>query len=164
MRSDPGCVEVWPVFSRAKTHQTESWLDPVDHAGQLDPALQLAERICDEIAAHQGRPLPGSDEPLNYGDILVLVRKRDRFITALTRTMKDRGLQVAGADRFTPLQIISRLKICLRSVSLSLIPQDDLTLACVLKGPLFDLGEEVLFDFAMTEAMLLFRPVAVRFK
>lgn len=146
-QNDPGEVYVWPLFTREKTPDQESWMDPVDHVGQSDPAVELAERIAETIAEWTGKTLPGSDGPLKYGDILVLVRKRDRFITALTRTMKDRGLRVAGADRLTLTDHIA-VEDLLALSQFVLLPQDDLNLACVLKGVLFNLDEETLFEFA----------------
>jgi len=144
---DPGEVQVWPLFAKEKSDQPESWTDPIDRATLADPAVQLAERIAETIGEWVGKPLPDSDKPLKYQDVLVLVRKRDRFITALTRTMKDRGLKVAGADRLTLTDHIA-VEDLLALGQFVLLPQDSLNLACVLKGVLFDLEEETLFDFA----------------
>ncbi|MEM9276951.1 MAG: double-strand break repair helicase AddA [Pseudomonadota bacterium] len=145
--NDAGEVQIWPLFVKEKTQDQESWLDPVDRTAQSDPAIQLAERIAASISDWVGRPLPGSDQPLRYEDILVLVRKRDRFIIALTRTMKDKGLSVAGADRLTLTDHIA-VEDLLAVGQFVLLPSDDLNLACVLKGVLFGISEEALFDFA----------------
>ncbi len=145
--NDPGEVQVWPLYIKQNNAEAEDWLTPVDVDGRSDPAVQLAERITTSIGEWIGKPLPGSSEPLKFKDILVLVRKRDRFITALTRTMKDAGLQVAGADRIVLTEHIA-VEDLLAIGQFVLLPLDDLNLACVLKGVLFDLDEETLFEFA----------------
>ena len=145
--NDPGEVQVWPLFEKERSEEAQNWFDPVDRTGESDPAVRLADRIANSIAEWVGKPLPGSGEVLRYQDILVLVRKRDRFITALTRTMKDRGLKVAGADRLVLTDHIA-VEDLLALGSFILLPKDDLNLACVLKGVLFNLNEEELFSFA----------------
>lgn len=145
--NDPGEVFVWPLYARETAAEPEDWLTPIDQESRSDPAVQLAERITDAVQDWVGKPLPGSPEPLKFGDILVLVRKRDRFIPALTRTMKDAGLQVAGADRITLTEHIA-VEDLLAIGQFVLLPVDDLNLACVLKSVLFDVSEEELFTLA----------------
>lgn len=145
--TETGEVQVWPLFMAESDAEETDWLAPIDYKGRADPAIQLAEKITQSIGQWVGKPLPGSPKPLQFGEILVLVRKRDRFITALTRTMKDAGLQVAGADRIVLTEHIA-VEDLLALGQFALLPQDDLNLACVLKGVLFNLDEETLFDFA----------------
>ena len=92
--------------------------------------------IADTIADWVGKPLAGDDKSLKYGDILVLVRKRDRFLTALTRTMKGKGLAIAGADRFKLTEHIA-VEDLIAIGKIALLPEDDLTLAAALKGVFF---------------------------
>lgn len=143
----PGEVQVWPVFVQEKVEQTESWLDPVDKKPADDPAVLLATKIADSIKGWVGQTLPGMEDPLKFGDILVLVRKRDRFLTAFTRTMKDKGLAIAGADRLTLTDHVA-VEDLLAIGRVVLLPEDDLSLACVLKGVFFNVDEETLFEFA----------------
>ena len=143
----PGEVEIWPLYRQEKTEKSQSWLDPVDKKPLDDPASLLANRIADSISDLVGRPLPGMETPLKFGDILVLVRKRDRFITALTRVMKDRGLSVAGSDRLVLTDHIA-VEDLLAIGQAAVTPADDLTLASVLKGALFDVDDETLFEFS----------------
>lgn len=140
----PGEVQIWPVFIQEKVDQTESWLDPVDKKPADDPAILLATKIADSIKEWVGQKLPGMEVPLKFGDILVLVRKRDRFLKAFTRTMKDKGLAIAGADRLTLTDHIA-VEDLLALGRVVLLPEDDLSLACVLKGVFFNVDEESLF-------------------
>ena len=140
----PGEVQVWPLFAQEKVEQTESWLDPVDKKPADDPAVLLADKISDSIKEWVGTTLPGMEKPLTFGDILVLVRKRDRFITAFTRTMKDKGLAIAGADRLTLTDHIA-VEDLLAMGRVVLLPEDNLSLACVLKGVFFNIDDDTLF-------------------
>lgn len=146
-KNDPGEVQIWPVMVQEKPEETESWLDPVDKTSDKDGAVLLAEKIASKIEAWVGKPLPGMDRPLTFGDILVLVRKRDRFLSAFTRTMKDKGLAIAGEDRLTLTTHIA-IEDLLAVGRFALLPEDDLSLACILKSPLFSIDEDTLFEFA----------------
>ena len=81
------------------------------------------------------------------GDVLVLVRKRDSFVHALSRSLKNRDIPVAGADRLLlPGHIAVKDLIALGRMLLQ--PEDDLSLAAVLRSPIFGLSEEALFGLA----------------
>ena len=87
-----------PTPSRSRTTGRK----PVDHA--TAPAVQLADAIAATIAqlARQRRDDRGQRaSALDAGDVLVLVRKRDRFVHALSRSLKNRDIPVAGADRLS---------------------------------------------------------------
>jgi len=70
-------------------------------------AAILARRIAHTIGTLVGRETiveKGRERFIEAGDILVLVRKRDAFVNALTRELKRRGdIPVAGADRLVDL-------------------------------------------------------------
>ena len=139
-----GEVEIWPLFEPQETAEPEDWLQPIDHTDASDPANLLAERVAETVKAWVGKPLPGSDEPLRHKDVLVLVRDRHRFVSALTRQMKKRGIAIAGADR---LKLVDHIAVedLLALGRVCQLPQDDLSLAAVLKSPLFGVDEEELF-------------------
>ncbi|MEL7428466.1 MAG: double-strand break repair helicase AddA [Pseudomonadota bacterium] len=143
----PGEVQVWPLFAKQGSDKKTNWLDPVDKPGQGDPAVELAERISETISEWIGKPLPGTGKPLRYDDILVLVRNRDRFITALTRKLKDKGHAVAGADRLKLLEHVA-VEDMLSAGKFVLLPDDDLNLAGLLKSMFFGLSEDMLFQLS----------------
>lgn len=143
----PGEVQIWPLFKQEKAIETESWLDPIDKESTNEPAVQLAEKIAETIKDWVGKPLPGMEEPLKFGDILVLVRKRDKFLTAFTRTMKDKGLAIAGADRLVLTDHIA-VEDLIAMGRVVLLPEDNLSLACVLKSVFFNVDEDTLFGFS----------------
>ena len=70
---------------------------------------------------------------------MVLVRKRDQFMPALSRELKKRHVPVAGADRLKLTDHIA-VKDLMALGRFMLLPSDDLSLAALLKSPLFKLG------------------------
>ena len=91
--------------------------------------------------------LESRDRRLAPGDILVLVRRRNEFVEELVRELKRLKVPVAGLDRMVlPDQLAVMDLVALGRVLL--LPEDDLTLATVLKGPLVGLSEEQLFTLA----------------
>ncbi len=91
-----------------------------------------------------GERLVARDRPLRPGDIMVLVRRRNAFVGELLRALKQRGIPVAGADRLILTEQLAVQDLTALGRFL-LLPEDDLTLAAVLKSPLFDIDEETLF-------------------
>jgi ATP-dependent helicase/nuclease subunit A len=77
----------------------------------------------------------------------VLVRRRNQFVGELLRALKARQIAVAGADRLILTEQLAVQDLVALGRFL-LLPEDDLTLATVLKGPLFGIDEETLFDLA----------------
>ncbi len=149
-RRDPGEVQIWPLCRMEKAPEPDSWLEPLDHTGEGHPAEVLADRIATTIDGWIGSraKLPGRAEPIRCGDILVLVRKRDQFSSAIIRRLKEKGLAIAGADRLKLTEHIA-VEDLIALGRVMLMPQDDLSLACVLKSPLFGLDDDDLIELAM---------------
>ncbi|WP_180966949.1 double-strand break repair helicase AddA [Cohaesibacter celericrescens] len=146
---DPGLVEVWPLFEPQEQQDEEDWAKPLDAQGDTSPEVVLAKVIAKTIFQwlEDGEHLEGSGKPISAGDVLVLVRKRGPFVTAVNRALKEAGLPVAGADRLALLDHIAVMDL-LALGDVMLLPEDDLSLAAVLKSPLFGLSEDRLFDLA----------------
>lgn len=147
----PGAVDLWDVVAPEVSEQEDDWTAPFDSTPDKAPAAILASRIAARIGEMIGRETiieKGVERPIEPGDILVLVRKRDAFVNALTRALKRRdNIPVAGADR---LKLTSHIAVqdLLALGRFLLLPQDDLSLAALLKSPLFDLSEEDVFEVA----------------
>ena len=99
-------------------------------------------RIAETVAAtikhwlDSGEIIEGTGKRLTPGDVMVLVRKRDRFVHALSRSLKEKRIAVAGADRLSlPAHIAVKDMIALGRFLLQ--PEDDLSLAAVLRSPIF---------------------------
>jgi ATP-dependent helicase/nuclease subunit A len=94
-----------------------------------------------------GEIIEGSGKRLTPGDVLVLVRKRGSFVNALAKSLKEKHIPVAGADRLSlPAHIAVRDMIALGRYILQ--PEDDLSLAALLKSPVFGFIEDRLFELA----------------
>lgn len=94
----------------------------------------------------------GVERTVEPGDILVLVRKRAAFVNALTRELKRRkNIPVAGADRLRLTDHIA-VQDLLALGRFVVLPEDDLSLAALLKSPLFNLTEDDVFEIAATRS------------
>jgi ATP-dependent helicase/nuclease subunit A len=144
-----GLVEIWPTESPAEKAETRPWDAPLDQLDPDSPKARLADRIAARIArwlADKER-LDCRDRPVRPGDILILVRRRDDFFDEMVRRLKVRNVPVAGTDRMTLPEQLAVMDLVALGQFL-LLPDDDLILATVLKGPLVGLSEEDLFDLA----------------
>ncbi|MCZ2327953.1 double-strand break repair helicase AddA [Bartonella sp. F02] len=145
--NSPGSVIVWDAIAAETNELPHDWHSPVDY---LDtPQIQLAERVAETIAnwLHKGEMLPGKGRLLRASDIMILVRKRDSFVPTLSRALKLRNIPVSGEDRLYLTNHIS-VRDLMALAQFVLQPHDDLSLACVLKSPLFSLSEDELYQLA----------------
>ncbi|MBO6721883.1 MAG: double-strand break repair helicase AddA [Roseitalea sp.] len=146
-QGEPGRVEIWEQVAKQRSDPSEDWTAPVDAIDE--PSLRVATRIAETIRdwIETGAVLEATGQPIAPDDILVLVRSRDGFVNALSRALKDRGVPVAGADRLTLTGHIAVLDlIALGRVMLN--RADDLSLAALLKSPLFGCADDDLFALA----------------
>jgi ATP-dependent helicase/nuclease subunit A len=143
-----GRVELWPPTPAPEMPESEPWTVPERNLGAVGAETRLAAAIADWIAARIGRVrLDSRDRPLAAGDFLVLVRRRNRFGSALMRALKARDVPVAGLDRMMLTEqpaVADLLALC----DVLLLPEDDLQLACVLTSPLGGLDDEALMALA----------------
>ncbi len=156
MKADlPGLVEIWPLVGPLPSPEPSDWRLPVDLPDASDPPVILARRIADTI---RNLVAPSSAEtveesstrqrrPVRPGDILILVRSRNAFFNAVIRALKERHVPVAGADRISLTDHIPAMDL-MAAGRAALLPDDDLTLACVLKSPLIGLDDDDLIRLA----------------
>ena len=150
-RDGPGLVEIWPPFQVEAQIEPDDWTKPLDVEPQSSPTHRLASRVADQIAAWLGDPIrvKGKERALTPGDVMVLVRKRSGFGAALGAALRDRRIAVAGADRLviTDHIAIEDLMALGRVVANF---DDDLSLASVLKSPLFGFSDDDLMALALS--------------
>jgi ATP-dependent helicase/nuclease subunit A len=147
----PGEVEIWPAETVADDGgEPEDWLAPLDAPDALSPVVRVATRVADAVdrLLADPAPLPATGRPARPRDILILVRRRGPFVEAVNRLLKERGRPVAGSDRLKLFRHIAVLDL-LALARAALLPEDDLSLAAVLKSPLFGLAEDDLADLAI---------------
>jgi len=148
----PGCVDLWPLEREPQAGEVEAWDEPLDAAGP-GAWRKLAERMAAEIEGLIARGEQIFDRDLKAwrgatpGDVLVLVRKRGPIFEETIRALKRRGVPVAGADRLRLSEhpVFEDVVALLRFLQ---FPNDDLTLAALLRSPFCDVDEQSLFDLA----------------
>ncbi|HIJ39253.1 MAG TPA: double-strand break repair helicase AddA, partial [Rhodospirillaceae bacterium] len=144
-----GLVELWPAIEPRPKDDPAPWKPPVERVRGDSPRSRLARLVAGRIQAMvAGKEiLLSRGRPIRPGDILVLVRRRNEFVEDLVRELKALSIAVAGADRMVLTEQLAVMDLMALGNCL-LLPEDDLTLATVLKGPLIGLTEEQLFTLA----------------
>jgi len=157
-----GSVEVWPPIAVRPLDGPAPWKPPIERIRADSPSQRLATLIAERIGSMIGTESLGSrGRPVRAGDCLVLVRKRGAFVEDLIRALKARSIPVAGADRMILATQIAVMDLMALGACL-LLPQDDLTLATVLKSPLIGLSEDDLFQLAWNRNDSLWDALRVR--
>ncbi|MBI1359323.1 MAG: double-strand break repair helicase AddA [Alphaproteobacteria bacterium] len=147
-----GSVELWPLKPHDKAGDPDPWDAPVDQVLETSPRVQLAR----DVAAHIRREIDrgatvwekNGERAVRPGDFLILVKRRTGgLFDALLQALKLQRLPVAGADR---IQLLDSLAVqdLLNLVRFALCPEDDLTLAEILKGPFGGLDDDQLLELA----------------
>ncbi len=143
-----GVFEVWPTESAENIDDANPWT-PLGEPKRGDPVAKLADRIAGTIEhwLNRGEKLGSTGEPIQPGDILILVRKRQPFTPAMVAALKARKIPVSGADRIDLLNQIA-IQDLLSLADFLTLPEDDLSLAEVLKSPIFGFDDDDLMALA----------------
>jgi ATP-dependent helicase/nuclease subunit A len=137
-----GLVEIWPCEEPDVSEEPDPHAE-VDRTPITAPAIKLAKRIATRIAfwLKSGAKFENDKTLIGAGDIIVLVRNRSVFFNAIIRALKSANVPVAGADRLKLNDHIAVMDL-LAVAEIALLPEDDLTLATVLKSPLIGLNDD----------------------
>lgn len=148
----PGYVELWPLQAHSDAEQTEDadpWAMLQEYQKSRSPEAKVAEAIAVQIKQwlENKTPLPSRGRPIQAGDIMILVRNRTTKQSQIVRALKRHGVPVAGEDK---MELSKTLVVqdMLALIQFVLLPEDDLTLASVLRGPLIGASEDDLFALA----------------
>ena len=144
-----GRVTVWPLVPPPEQPPLEPWAVADRNHGLTTAPQRLADGLAHWISAQIGTAmLPSRGRALEAGDVLVLVRRRDDFARALVRRLKALGVPVAGLDRLY-LTDQPAVQDLLALCDTLLLPEDDLSLACVLTSPIGGLTDDDLMALAI---------------
>uniref|UniRef100_UPI0025F94C39 double-strand break repair helicase AddA n=1 Tax=Brevundimonas sp. TaxID=1871086 RepID=UPI0025F94C39 len=150
----PGSVELVPLFIDEPQPDRDAWTAPVDQETRQSARKRLAKHLADDIRRQVETGVAvyekGALRPCGYGDFLVLVRRRDALFEEVIRALKLTGVPVAGADRLK-LKAHIAFDDLLSLARFALFPDDELSLAEVLRSPLCDVDEDSLFELAGAE-------------
>jgi len=162
-RGHAGLVELWPPVKPLEAADPPAWAPPVAREAADSPSARLASVIADTIRdwLARGEMLPARGRTIQPGDVMVLVRRRTGFVTELVRALKDRAVPVAGVDRMVLTEQLAVMDL-MALADFLLLPEDDLTLATVLKGPLIGLTEDELFALAHGRRGTLWRALLAK--
>lgn len=146
----PGRVDLWPPVPEPDKPDPAPWHAPVDSVAANAASKVLAQQVAQAAAQAIGTPITlrgGQTRALRPGDILILVQRRNEIFHEVIRALKQQNLPVAGADR---LRLGGELAVKdIRALlSVLALPEDDLSLAAVLRSPLFGLDEDQLYRLA----------------
>ena len=143
-----GLVELWPPIDPDDAGEPVPWKPPVERVSGVSAQTRLARVIAKRIAKMcADERLESKNRVIAPGDIMVLVRRRTGFVDDLVRALKELKIPVAGVDRMVLIEQMAVMDLVAFGRFL-LLPQDDLTLATVLKSPLIGLTEDELFELA----------------
>ena len=146
-----GRVEIWPLECRTQAEAPDPFEPPRSYGSSDDPETELARKVARQIACwiEKDEPTAPGGRPMRPGDIMVLLPRRAnrRFFPEAIAALKHHGVPVAGIDRMQLLEELAAQDLAAIG-DFVLLPRDDLTLATVLKGPLFGLDDDALFDLA----------------
>jgi ATP-dependent helicase/nuclease subunit A len=145
-----GKVELWPLAPLPEEPPREPWTTPDRYEAQVSAPQRLAETLAEWIAGQTSGAvmLESRGRPLAPGDVLVLLRRRNAFASALLRALKARGVPVAGLDRMV-LTEQPAVQDLMALADVLLLPEDDLTLAELLVSPLGGLSDDSLMALAV---------------
>ena len=144
---DGGKVELWPLIEPLEGENEEGWRPPVERKASESTSSRLAKQIARKIKAmvDGGELLVSQNRPLRYRDFMILVQRRNSFVEELVRECKNVNVNIAGVDKIKLLEQIA-IQDLVAVGKFLLLPTDDLTLATILKSPLFGLNDDDLFD------------------
>ncbi len=150
-RTDHGCVDLWPLDETEPSDETDPWA-PVDAEPPRSATKELARRIARAITEMVGRgesvgDRQGGRRAMGYGDVLILVRRRNALFHEIIRALKFAKVPVGGADRMLLSEHIV-FQDLLGLGRFARFAEDDLTLAALLRSPFCDIDEDGLFDLA----------------
>lgn len=152
-QKERGIVEIWPLFSAEKKEKLSEWDVPRTPYLAESSRRLLAQKIASQLKEwfDRGEFLESKNRPLEPKDIMILVRRRDAFMEELIKALKENSIPVTGVDRIALTeQLVIKDLLCLCDVLL--LPEDDLSLAVLLKSPLFGWEEKELFDVCQRES------------
>jgi len=160
-----GLVELWPVVNETKIEPAEAFEPWNEDAVPPHAVDVLCGRIAGQIKAwlDNEEELESEGRKIKAGDILILVRRRDPFTAPMIRALKREKIAVVGADRMQLLQQIAVMDL-MALADVLLMPEDDLSLAVVLKSPLFGLNDNDLFELAFERRTSLWNVLQAKAK
>jgi ATP-dependent helicase/nuclease subunit A len=142
-----GQVVLHPLMVLPPKNAEETFILPTHPRQGQSPEDQIADTIATAIQdlLSNGQGLPSrQNQPITAPDIWILLQRRGKLQHSLLSALSARNIPVAGGDR-----ILLKETLAVKDLSALLLfmvePEDDFTLACLLKSPIGGLTEDELF-------------------
>ncbi len=146
-----GRVEIWPLERGEGERPDRPFEPPRDYVRQDSAEAALADRVARRIGTwlRSGEPVAPGGRRMRPGDIMILLPRRAGrvFVPRVIAALKAEDVPVAGIDRMALLEELA-VKDLVAIADFALLPEDDLNLAVLLKGPVFGLDDDTLFGLA----------------
>ena len=143
-----GRVTLWPLTRARNATELPHWSLPDDYESADSAHVLLARQLAEFIAVRLTQALPSRNRLARPGDFLILVRRRDALVGAITAALKGAGIAVAGLDRMV-LTAQTAVSDLLALCDAMLLPDDDRAVAQFLASPLGGLSDESLMHLAL---------------
>ena len=152
-----GRVEIMPILFKEKKKEDDkiNWTVTAQRENIVSPATQLAKQIAENIRTMVQNKVLIKNRPVRYGDFMFLVQKRAGIVEEFIRACKEINVNVSGMDRLKMLEQIA-VQDLISLGKFLLLPKDNLSLAEVLKSPLFGLNDDDLFTLRYKRNGILF--------
>ena len=153
MDESPGRVDLWPIIGEPEKPGQPEWHGAQLVPGETQAPAKLARLLATEIRrmthpdSAESLQTENGARPIQCGDILILVRRRNDLFHSIIAELKSAGLPVAGTDRMLLSESLAVLDVR-ALLSFLATPADDLSLAAALRSPIFQMTEEELFSVA----------------
>ena len=142
---EAGSITLYPIVQAPEKIDTPPLTMPLTYTHQQTAAQILAEEVAHTIHGwiSKKRLIENTGQPIQPGDILILVHKRAPMALPLIRALQRYDVPVAGMDRLT---LASHLAVrdLLALMRWAQNPADDLALAQILRSPLIGMNEKTL--------------------
>lgn len=144
---DGGSIELWPITESDEQNDGNGFEYPITRKNKESSSSKLAKEIAQNIKSvvEEGDILKSQNRPVQYRDFLVLVQRRNNFVEEFVRECKNINVNVAGIDKIRLLEQIA-IQDLIAVGQFLLLSHDDLTLATILKSPIFGLNDDDLFN------------------
>lgn len=140
-----GSIDLWPLEANDPAMERRAFDAPVD--AMSSAGTKLAIRIAKVLKRWTMDGFDDLGRPFRPGDVLIVMRSRSPLFQAIVRELKQAGVPAAGVDR---LDVASHVAVedMIVLADAALLPEDDLTLATALKGPVHGLDDRHLMQIA----------------
>lgn len=156
VNENQGYIEVWPLTSSTKIEKIDSNKDweldftqEIENENKQKLAQQIAQKIKFIVDNKKVISVKGVKRNVKYNDIMILSRTRDSvFISYLIRNLNKNNVPCSGSDEMNLTEEIV-IQDFISLFNVIVFPNDDLSLANIIKSPILNLTENDLLELCI---------------